>query len=56
MFKSSNPDIQWDGKNRDTNIPCSDGVYFYVCIVNEIRVEGIKQKVLKGFVQLINSK
>nr|MBA3704679.1 hypothetical protein [Bacteroidota bacterium] len=46
----------WDGGNQDTKKPCTDGTYFYVCVVNEIRVEGIQPKVLKGFIQLIQSK
>lgn len=53
MFETTDPDIFWDGTNKDTKIPCSDGVYYYVCTVNEIRVEGIVPRTLKGFVQLI---
>ncbi len=56
MFETNNPDINWDGKNKDTKLVCSDGTYYYVCIVNEIRVEGIKPRTLKGFIQLINTK
>jgi gliding motility-associated-like protein len=56
MFETKDPHILWDGKNKDTNAQCSDGVYFYVCIVNEIRLEGITPRVLKGFIQLINTK
>lgn len=56
MFETTNPDINWDGRNKDTKIMSSDGTYYYVCTVNEIRVEGIKPRSLKGFIQLINSK
>jgi gliding motility-associated-like protein len=56
MFTTKNPDILWDGKNADTKMICSDGTYYYVCVVNEIRVEGIMPRILKGFVQLINDK
>jgi hypothetical protein len=56
MFETTDPDIFWDGKNKDSKAQCSDGTYFYVCIVNEIHVEGIKPRVLKGFIQLINTK
>lgn len=55
MFETTDPDILWDGTNRDTKKKCPDGTYFYVCTVNEIHVEGIKPRVLKGFVQLINT-
>lgn len=53
MFETDNPDVLWDGKNRDTKKECPDGVYFYICTVNEIRVTGIKPRLLKGFVHLI---
>lgn len=56
MFETSNPDILWDGKNKNTKKLCSDGTYFYVCIVNEIRIDGIKPRILKGFIQLIKEK
>ncbi|MFY9309567.1 MAG: gliding motility-associated C-terminal domain-containing protein [Bacteroidia bacterium] len=56
MFETTNPDILWDGKNSSTKAPCTDGTYFYVCTVNEIRLEGITPRVLKGFIQLLQQK
>ena len=56
VFETTNPDILWDGKNQKSNKLCSDGTYFYVCTVNEIYFEGIKARVLKGFVQLMSTK
>ena len=56
MFQTSNPDILWNGNNQSTKTLCTDGTYFYVCIVNEIRIDGIKPNVLRGFVQLIKQK
>jgi gliding motility-associated-like protein len=55
MFETTDPDVKWDGTNKDTKSQCPDGVYFYLCTVNEIRVQGITPRVLKGFVQLINT-
>jgi gliding motility-associated-like protein len=55
MFETADPDVKWDGKNKDTKKQCPDGVYFYLCTVNEIRVEGITPRVIKGFIQLINT-
>ncbi len=52
MFQTENKDILWDGKNKDTKGICPDGVYYYICIVNEIRVDGIRPRILKGFIQL----
>jgi gliding motility-associated-like protein len=54
MFSTTDKDILWDGKNASTGAKCTDGVYFYVCTVNEIRVSGIRPRVLKGFVHIIN--
>lgn len=56
MFETTNADILWDGKNTSTKMPVSDGTYFYVCTVNEIRIEGIKPRILKGFVQILQQK
>ncbi len=56
MFETKNPDVLWDGKNQETKKMCTDGTYFYVCTVNEIRVDGIKPRIIKGFVQLIQDK
>ncbi len=56
MFETKNPDILWDGKNSGTKRMCPDGVYYYICTVNEIRVDGIKPRVLKGFIQMFQEK
>lgn len=56
MFETTDPNILWDGKSKDSKKQCTDGTYYYVCTVNEIHVEGIIQNVLRGFIQLINTK
>jgi gliding motility-associated-like protein len=56
VFWSANPDILWEGTNQTTNKQCSDGTYYYVCTVNEICLNGIKPRVLKGFITLIKNK
>jgi gliding motility-associated-like protein len=56
VFHTTNPDILWDGTSQVTGQPCSDGVYYYVCIVNEIYFEGIKSRVLTGYIQLLRDK
>ncbi len=53
MFATDNPEVLWNGTSQDTKQSCTDGTYFFVCTVNEIRIDGIKPRVLKGFVQLI---
>ncbi|UTW64297.1 gliding motility-associated C-terminal domain-containing protein [bacterium SCSIO 12741] len=54
VFKTTDPDINWSGINQESNKQCPSGTYFYVCIVNEIRLSGIRQRELKGFITLVN--
>ncbi len=54
VFETTDPKIMWDGTIVKTKQLCVDGTYFYVCQVNEIRVKGIKQRYLKGFLQIFN--
>lgn len=56
MFKTTNPDINWDGTNSATKGICPDGVYFYICKVHEIHYNGIKTVTLKGNIELIREK
>ncbi len=54
VFETDNPEILWNGLNQESNEKCPSGVYFYVCVVNEIRLAGIIQRELKGTITLIN--
>lgn len=56
VFDTEDPDINWDGKDKNTNQLCSDGVYYYVCDVYEIRLQGITKRRLTGVVHLIGGK
>jgi gliding motility-associated-like protein len=56
VFKTSNPDIMWDGTNQGNQTPCVDGTYYYVCTINEVCLDGSKPRVIKGFVTLIRNK
>ncbi len=56
MFETTDTDILWDGRNMSNKKMCTDGTYFYLCTVNEIRKEGITPRYLKGFIQLYNDK
>jgi gliding motility-associated-like protein len=56
MFQTSDPDINWDGKNNFTHDNCSDGVYYYTCKVNAIHFNGVKTTTLKGFIELMRDK
>ncbi len=52
VFKTNDPDINWDGKNKFSNNDCPDGVYFYVCDVYEITLIGPTKRTLKGSVTI----
>lgn len=53
VFHTLDPMINWNGKEHNTGADCSDGVYFYICQVHEIHIDGIRSRMLKGFVQLL---
>ncbi|MFH1118436.1 MAG: gliding motility-associated C-terminal domain-containing protein [Bacteroidota bacterium] len=36
VFETSDPAINWDGKDKNSDMECTDGVYFYTCDVYEI--------------------
>lgn len=52
VFETTDPAIMWDGKTAQMKQPATEGTYFYVCTVNEIRVSGIVSRDLKGFLQI----
>ncbi|OFY08118.1 MAG: hypothetical protein A2W93_03300 [Bacteroidetes bacterium GWF2_43_63] len=55
MFTTQDPDINWDGKNKSTSLDCSEGVYYYICDVYEMRLAGIRKRTLTGTVHLYRS-
>lgn len=55
VFATTDPDINWNGKTNNDGADLPDGVYYYICRVNEIYLSGIKSRQLKGVIQLIRS-
>ncbi|MDP1622620.1 MAG: gliding motility-associated C-terminal domain-containing protein [Bacteroidales bacterium] len=53
VFETNDPAIQWEGKDKTTNQPCSDGAYFYVCDVFEITLNGIVGRNLHGSLTIL---
>jgi gliding motility-associated-like protein len=53
VFQTHDPMINWDGKDFESNIDCSEGVYYYICDVYQIYLEGPKEVNLKGTIYLI---
>lgn len=52
VFETTDPAIGWDGHDKNSGRLCSDGVYYYTCTVNEIRLQGIVPRKLSGFFHL----
>jgi gliding motility-associated-like protein len=50
--ETSDPDINWDGKYRETDVRLKTGVYYYICDVYEPRISGIEIRTLTGFIHI----
>ncbi len=55
VFETQDPDINWDGKNQENQKECSEGAYFFVCDVYEIRLAGLRKRTIQGAVYLLRS-
>jgi len=53
VFETSDPDINWDGKNQTNKKECPDGVYFYVCEIYELKLSGVNKRTIKGSIQIL---
>jgi gliding motility-associated-like protein len=53
MFETKDINILWNGTNARNKLSCPSGTYYYICTVNEIRLEGIVPRVIRGFVELL---
>ncbi|PZE16631.1 hypothetical protein DNU06_12310 [Putridiphycobacter roseus] len=56
VHQSNDPMINWDGTYMSSGTPLSDGVYFYVCKVNVVKLAGITPIELNGTITIFNSK
>ncbi len=53
VFTTNDPDINWDGKDKNSKQDCAVGVYFFVCDVYEYRLGGIKMRTINGSLTLL---
>jgi len=53
VFETTNPDINWDGKEQNSQNNCSEGVYYYVCDVYELRLKGKTSRQLHGSITIL---
>ena len=54
VFETTDPFIYWDGKDQESGELCTDGVYFYTIVVNEIKLEGLVPRSFQGNIQIIH--
>jgi len=55
VFHTENPDILWNGRDQSSGNMLPDGVYFYICRIDEIRLSGIVSRTQKGQINIIGS-
>jgi len=48
VFRTEDPEINWDGKDQKTGKPLSDGVYLYAGFYYEQHLDGLVKKPLSG--------
>lgn len=52
LFTTNDPDINWDGTVAGSGNIVSEGVYYFICKVYTIRLNGIEETELKGSFQV----
>ena len=56
VFVTEDPEINWDGRDKESGEKLVDGVYFYVLTLNTIRLEGIVPEKFNGQIQILGSR
>jgi gliding motility-associated-like protein len=54
VYETTDPAFNWDGKVIQSKLLATEGTYFYVCDVHEIRVAGTITRGIKGFLQIFH--
>jgi gliding motility-associated-like protein len=52
IFETTDPNIDWNGRKENTGEDLPEGVYFYICFVNEQRINTITSRELNGTISL----
>jgi gliding motility-associated-like protein len=55
VFKTEDPDINWNGTDEHSHRPLPEGTYFYGCDVFLYTLEGVKKKFLGGIVMILRN-
>jgi gliding motility-associated-like protein len=56
IFETNNPDLNWDGKIRNSSQLAPTGVYYYICDVFEKRLTGTEIRSMVGFIHVYSDK
>ncbi len=56
VFQTDDPDINWDGKQNNSNNIVSPGVYYYIADVYENRLTGLEVRNIVGFVYVFTER
>ena len=56
VFMTEDPEINWDGRDKESGEKLVDGVYFYTLTLNTIRLEGIVPEKFNGQIQILGSR
>jgi hypothetical protein len=54
VFETADPNINWDGKVRNSNKMVSSGVYYFICDVWEPRISGLEVRNIVGFIYVFS--
>ncbi len=52
VFETSDPNINWDGRDKNSKHYVTTGVYYYLCDVYEPRLAGIEVRNMNGFIHV----
>jgi gliding motility-associated-like protein len=55
VFKTEDPDINWDGTEEHTHRPLPEGTYYYGCEVYLYSLNGVKKKMLTGIIMILRN-
>ncbi len=56
IFESADPDILWNGDNKDTGEKVSDGVYYFTVIIFQKTLSGLDPRKESGYIHIFDNR